>query len=145
MKGHIYKITSANTDKIYIGSTTDTLKKRMGGHMSAYQKYQKYQRTEESVYMTSFKVIEHGEVAIELIEEYEIEDRYELYIYEDEWINKNKDIVVNERKASEIKNKRIKCECGISYNVHCKNSHNRSKKHYNFVYMRSLLMITGQM
>ena len=86
MRGFIYKITSAQTDKIYIGSTTQTLKQRFSVHKSQ-------QRCSSSVLMV------HPDVKIELVEEIEFEDKLDLYEKEDEYIKEFAHICVNLRGA----------------------------------------------
>jgi hypothetical protein len=80
----IYKIWSISTDEIYIGSTTQTLSKRIGGHRTKYKSYQngKYR------YITSFKILEYGDAKIELIEKFECKCKDELTAREGYYIRK---------------------------------------------------------
>lgn len=82
MIGFIYKITSASTDKIYIGSTTETIKKRF--------KHHKYTDG-----CSSRLIISYGDAVSELIEEYEYEDVINLRKRERYYIELNRDICVN--------------------------------------------------
>jgi len=80
--GKIYKLICDKTDKIYIGSTVQSLKQRLGLHKS--------KKT-----CTSKQLLELGEVKIELIENYSCNTKKELETKERYYIEKYKDIVVN--------------------------------------------------
>ncbi len=73
--GKIYKITSPDTDLIYIGSTTQTLKKRLKGHKDNYNSYLKQKHS----YTTAFELIKLPTYTISLIELAPVETRKELY------------------------------------------------------------------
>lgn len=62
MKGIIYKISSPSTDKIYIGSTIQTLKARMRNH----RKKTNHTRSKE--------ITMYGDAKIECLEECEFDD-----------------------------------------------------------------------
>jgi hypothetical protein len=81
--GKIYKLWSPNTDKVYIGSTTQPLFKRLSKHKWNYTYWKKGGKTE---YMTSFEIFDYGEVKIELIEEYPCENKMYLNKREGETI-----------------------------------------------------------
>jgi predicted GIY-YIG superfamily endonuclease len=68
--GKIYQIWSPNTDKVYIGSTTQPLHKRFYEHKSKV--------TKPDHYRASCEVIKAGDAKIELIEEYPCENKMEL-------------------------------------------------------------------
>ena len=61
----IYKITSPNTELVYVGKTIRTLKRRLSDHHSHAKRYIKG----FPEYCSSIKVLEHGDAMIELIEE----------------------------------------------------------------------------
>jgi len=61
----IYKITSPNTDLVYVGKTSQTLQVRLWGHHSAANRYM----VAGDHYCSSIKVLEHSDDVIELIEE----------------------------------------------------------------------------
>tara|TARA_R110000868_G_scaffold24856_4_gene97479 strand:+ start:864 stop:1472 length:609 start_codon:yes stop_codon:yes gene_type:complete len=87
MKGFVYKITSPSTDKIYVGSTIKTLKRRFSTHKSDD--------------ISSSKIIMSlGNAVIELIEEVEFENKNELRIRERYHIELNRDRCVNIRIPS---------------------------------------------
>jgi len=80
-KGKIYKIVSDQTEKIYIGSTCNTLSARLSGHRNDYKSYlQQKQR-----YTTSFELIKLGDAKIILIEKYPCNDKDELRQREEHW------------------------------------------------------------
>jgi len=66
--GKIYKITSPNCEEVYVGSTTQSLDRRLTSHKSDCKIKN----------CTSKKVIDYGDAAIELIEEFICETRTEL-------------------------------------------------------------------
>ena len=90
-KSMIYTIRSPATNKYYIGSTTQKLCKRFSDHKINYKAYlQKKHR-----FTTSFKIIELGDSYIELLEEFNCENRMQLERKEGELIRKNKLECVN--------------------------------------------------
>ena len=87
-KGKIYKITCNETEKIYIGSTTQTLTKRFKQHKNnhKYWKNGKYNNT------SIFKLFdEYGKDScnIELIENYPCDNNKELELREAYYIRNN--------------------------------------------------------
>ena len=62
----IYKITSPNTDLVYVGKTIRTLKWRFDHHHSHYKRWLVGKPKISNC--GSFKVLEHGDATIELIE-----------------------------------------------------------------------------
>ena len=75
--GRIYKITSQLTDRIYIGSTTETLLQRLARHKS---RYKSVQAGKPDCCSTVRELIDLGEIAIELLEEIEFTLKKELFI-----------------------------------------------------------------
>jgi len=64
--GKIYKIVSDDTPNMcYIGSTTQTLSKRLGKHKSSYKQYLKDKKS----YTSSYELIKTGNAIIYLIED----------------------------------------------------------------------------
>jgi hypothetical protein len=94
IKGRIYSIRSPNTDKIYIGSTTMTLAKRIYQH-------------KKRLNCSSIEIINMGDAYIELLENYECKDKNELHRREGELQRQYKDICINKkiegRNATEYK------------------------------------------
>jgi hypothetical protein len=69
---NIYKITSGQTPKVYIGSTAETIGKRLCGHKGQYKRYVNGLRPNVS----SFEIVQHDDVQIELIKQVNEIDRY---------------------------------------------------------------------
>ena len=158
--GKIYAIRSNETEKFYIGSTTQRLHKRFYEH--------KTKRDCTSRYMFTFP-----DVYIELIENYPCNSKEELHKREGEYIRQsntiNKNIAgrniaeyyidnIEKYKETNLKfradnpdygnkyyeinkekyNKIIACDCGGKYCVYTKFNHLKTKKHIKY-----LLSLTG--
>jgi ribosomal protein S27AE len=67
----IYKISSPNTDLVYVGKTNQTLGRRFSCHLSNDKRFL---AGKMKTRCTSYKVLEHGGAIIELIEESDDED-----------------------------------------------------------------------
>lgn len=80
--GKIYKLVDNTTDEVYIGSTTQPLYKRKGGHEGQYKYYLKGKTN----YVTSFKIVKNGDYRIVLIENYPCLDKSQLHEKERHWI-----------------------------------------------------------
>ena len=63
--GRIYKLTSAETNNVYVGSTTQALEKRVREHKKDYTSYIKGTRC----YVTSYEIVKYVDATIELIHE----------------------------------------------------------------------------
>ena len=74
----IYKITSPNTDLVYVGKTTQTLKRRLQGHRHRGNRYSRG----FPGYCSSLKVLDCGDAVIELIEETDDRRREAYWIAE---------------------------------------------------------------
>ena len=72
--GKIYTIKSFQTDKVYYGSTTQSLSKRLRKHKQHYTYYLKSNKG----YMTSYEVLAFDDAYISLIEKYPCDSREEL-------------------------------------------------------------------
>ena len=59
----IYKLTSTETDKVYVGSTEVKLEYRMREHKHSYGKY----TNSKFVYMTAFEILKYTNAKIELL------------------------------------------------------------------------------
>ena len=95
--GKIYKLTSYETNKVYIGSTTKQfLSQRLVAHDTAFQQFLRCNMN----FITSFHIIKNGDAKIELIEAYPCKSIEELRAREAYWILKLK-------KTWEIVNKVI--------------------------------------
>ena len=65
--GKIYIIKSKETDKVYIGSTCNTLKNRFCSHKSEYKRLLRGEKFGNS---TSHEILKYSDCCIELIEDY---------------------------------------------------------------------------
>ena len=152
MLGRVYIIRSPNTDDVYIGSTTMTLKKRFSVHKTP------------SNQTTSYLVIDEGDATIELLEEIKVIDKRELEFYENQYLELYRDIAVNGkgafgedkktinkkdyenhrekriekhkiyREKNREKNKlKVECTCGSVIRKYEIPRHNKTQKHKNYV------------
>lgn len=83
--GSVYKLTSPNTDKCYVGSTKSTLRRRLNHHISTYKMYCLGRKVRQ---MSAFDIIKAGDVSITLLEEVKFSDPKVLSVKEGEWIQK---------------------------------------------------------
>ena len=97
--GKIYKLTSDKIDTIYIGSTYNTLEKRLKHHYDCYCGYLKG----DFGCVTSYELLKIDDVKIVLIEHYPCNTEEELRYRERYWlentpnsINKIKRVIVND-------------------------------------------------
>jgi hypothetical protein len=75
-KSKIYKLTSSNSNEIYIGSTTLNLSKRKAHHISDYKGF----LLNKKPYITSCKIIKlGGDIDICLLEEYPCDNKEQLH------------------------------------------------------------------
>jgi len=96
----IYKIVSPSTDKIYIGSTTQTLAQRLGKHI---KNYKDYTNNNINKYITSFEIIKLGDYSIVLLEECNFNNKEQLRQREGYYIKLYNDVCVNNRIAGRTK------------------------------------------
>lgn len=71
----VYRIVCNETGLCYIGSTIETLSRRLSKHKSDYKGY----LNNNKAYMTSYKVLEKNNYEIFLIEEYPCDNRDQLH------------------------------------------------------------------
>lgn len=86
-KSKIYKIVNNVNDECYVGSTTQSLNRRFSGHRGDYRQYKKGRGSNT----TSFKMFDNYGVdncRIELIENFPVKTRQELFARERVWIEK---------------------------------------------------------
>ena len=72
--GKIYRIVCNNTGKVYIGSTTQPLSKRLVAHRLDYKKY----LNGKGKFITSFEIIKNNDYSIILIENVTCNNKEEL-------------------------------------------------------------------
>jgi hypothetical protein len=85
--GKIYQIYCHTTQKRYIGSTCDTLDRRMRGHKDDYNAYNN--KKEYSGYCTSYEILKNNNYGIALIEDYPCNNKIELICRESQYIKTN--------------------------------------------------------
>ena len=106
----IYKLVSAETDNIYIGSTCNTLSKRMSQHKNDYKRWA------EGAYhfVSSLEIAKYNDCQIILIEEFSCENKDQLhskkrgYLESNACINRVIRVITTEREKKELKNKHQK-------------------------------------
>lgn len=89
MKGRIYQILNNDASIIYVGSTTDSLKKRWINHKSGAKGQLKGKYRNLSIYQ-HFNEMGVDQFKLELIKEYDVVDVKHLRAIEQLWINKVK-------------------------------------------------------
>ena len=148
----IYTIRSHQTNKYYIGSTIQSLSKRLTGHRSNYKKYL---TNNDNEYASSFEILKYSDYYIELLLAYPCNNKDELHRREGELIRQHKSDVVNifiagrtDKEYNEDNKIRIKqyrldnlvqikervklciiCECGTIINKYHKQQHLKSNIH----------------
>ena len=80
-KGFIYKLTSPQTEKVYIGSTLKPLYFRLYQHKQSYNRFE----NGKGNYIGSFEVIKFDDCIIEELESFENLTRKGLSIFERKW------------------------------------------------------------
>jgi len=160
-RGKIYKIVSENTDKVYVGSTTEkTLARRLAKHVELHREYLKGNQRR---YTSSFDIIEKGDYSIVLLENFPCESKDELFARERYYYEQQKQSIVNikppiltqqERKdyrnkkkqsyinrhREEVQAKRqqkFDCECGGHYSRSAKSRHFNSILHKTYILQRN--------
>lgn len=152
-KGKIYRIVCNVTGKQYVGSTTQSLAKRLACHRADYKRYQKG----EYHSLTSFEVLEGGNFSIVLLEEVHAESKEQLQRRERYWIEKlecvnqvvptrtyleyyqdNKEKEKNRKfqyyhNVKDRINQKHDCPCGGRYATQSKAQHERTKKHQDYL------------
>ncbi len=92
--GKIYKIVFNNTDKFYIGSTTNTLSRRKSGHLGKYKSYDPKKTKHRTSIFDLFD--EFGtNCDIILIEEYPCDNSEQLRARERYHIDKSRELTIN--------------------------------------------------
>jgi hypothetical protein len=142
-KGKIYRLVCKTTGRQYIGSTIQTLRRRLSEHKSDYKRYKE---GKEPKYTTSFDIVATGNYSIELVENYPCNNKPELERQERSWIEKlycvNRCIPTRGKleyylsNRDTINRKRYKnntCPCGGRYTTTNKSKHLNSKHHQKYM------------
>ena len=155
----IYKISSDNSENIYIGSTFQLLCKRLSEHKSSYKRYLE----NKCNYISSFAIIKDSfydlqnperklsKVQIELIEEYNCNNKKELHLRERYYIELYKSICVNKivptrtqkeyhndnlQSINQVKNKKFICK-------HCNGGYTHTNRTHHFKSLKHRTLCTG--
>ena len=142
-KGVIYTVRSrSEPELIYIGSTIETLSRRLTKHRSDYKRYLEGKMN----YVTVFDVTKFNDYYIELLEEFPCENKQQLD--QREGYHQREIVCVNMRQAGRTDKQwrldndqrlkdnykvRIICECGTSIIKHTRLRHCKSKKHLKLI------------
>tara|TARA_R110001592_G_scaffold18271_3_gene76073 strand:- start:10661 stop:11026 length:366 start_codon:yes stop_codon:yes gene_type:complete len=100
-KSIIYGIRCKTTNKLYIGSSTESLKTRLSKHITDLRGYMGYKNNKPRNYRSSFEVLFNENYEIFEIEEYqcnckrELEIRESLHIYNNDCVNKRLAVKIN--------------------------------------------------
>jgi len=144
--GKIYKLTDNTNGNIYIGSTTQTLNRRLQKHRASYNCY--LNPNVKQGYMASFDIIKNDDYKIQLICDYpcdtnrQLEEKEQEYINMYDCINKSRSYgndlekykeTMKRHKIERSKKKYI-CECGCEVLLSNKSRHIKTKKHIKFIH-----------
>lgn len=152
--GKIYKIVDNTTGKIYIGSTTQPLAKRLAEHKRHYHQVKNKTRLNKT---TSSAIFENGDYDIVLIEECNCETKEQLHRIEREYIESlecvnrciplrtkqeyqqdNRERLIaylkqyyqkNKEEMYKKNNQKVPCECGFIGSHSNMNRHKKSIRH----------------
>lgn len=130
MKAIIYLIRSPNTDKVYVGSTINSLHIRRSKH---YNDYSRYNRGILH-YKTSYEVIKAGDCIFETLAQIEVPTKLDIYKLESFYIKQYPTAINKQQPANQhsLLYKVHTCECGSSCFLSSLTNHVRSKKHISF-------------
>lgn len=93
----IYKLISAQTPLIYIGSTYQTLYSRMSGHRRDYNYYVVGNGSDLNSKRSNLDILQYNDTRIVLIERFPCKSREEMVAREQYWIDKTLNCVNNYR------------------------------------------------
>lgn len=123
--GKIYKLISDQSDKIYIGSTTQSLSRRLAKHKSDYHVNKK----NNTCTISSLLIVQFSDVKIILIEKCPCDNIEELLSREQYWIDFFKSQIINKNDA--VKNvEKVKQNKKIYYNNNKEKLSDYHKQHY---------------
>ena len=142
---NFYRISSPNTEFVYIGSTVKTIQQRLIKHENNYKHYLEGKYP----FVSSYDILEVGDYKINLIESIICETKQDRDMteckhiinnnscnvvmpgrtekqYLSQWYEKNKEQLQQHRSAKHS------CICGGNYTTSHKTEHFKSKKHINY-------------
>lgn len=145
--GRVYKIVNSRDSKIYIGSTKQSLEKRMNSHKSRHKK----QEHKHPLLSEHFDLHGVENFTIALLEEYKCKDYLELRKYEMEWqdklkpeLNAHRALRTPEvtaklarekslRYSRKMRDIKVHCECGLTVQKVNMPGHVESKRHQQYL------------
>jgi hypothetical protein len=129
--GKIYKIVDNTNGNIYIGSTYQTLQRRLSGHIKDFQRYLKDCKCYN---ISSFEILQNNNYSIELIELYPCNSKQELIKREGHYIKSlecvNKCVAGRTNAEYRIDNKDKILEYNKQYRIDNKDKISEVKKQY---------------
>ena len=123
----IYLIKSFKTDEVYVGSTIQSLARRLSNYKSTYITYLETNKN----YISPYEIIKYDDCYIELLECLPCESRTELQRKQEEYIRNIKcvnKIITGMRLKENIRTKII-CLCGSITTLGSRYRHIRSDIH----------------
>jgi hypothetical protein len=129
--GRIYRISAPGCDRVYVGSTRQTLSTRMSKHQYAMRRWQRGTFN----YMTSFALLSQPGVSIDTVEEEEYQDLQHMRDREAYWIARLPTVNQRTPGRSQAESQRIsnaaRVPCGICGKIvrrsdHCKHRRTRA-------------------
>lgn len=125
--GYIYKISSPQTEEVYIGSTTREIRFRLSEHRNKFKMY----LDKRYGFTTSFNLIQHHDHVIEILATVQCADLNQLYLLEKQYIKMTPNccnkIIHNEN------NRILECPCGGHFTKYRKHKHLKSLKHREYI------------
>jgi hypothetical protein len=103
--GRIYKIVCNTTGKVYIGSTTRNLCKRLATHVSGLKRWV---NNNSNAYVSSYDVLSNSNYSIVLLENFpcstseELHARERYYVDTIDCVNKNKPIITKDELRKDV-------------------------------------------
>lgn len=131
MKATIYLIRSKNTDKVYVGSTINTLSNRRSKHYNDYSRYNR----KILHYKTSYEVIGAGDCSFETLAIIDVPTKLDMYKLEAFYIQQYPTAINKQKPANQhpMLCKEHTCECGSVCFISSLTNHVRSKKHISYM------------
>jgi len=144
----IYKICSNLSDKYYIGSTFKRIEQRLKEHITSYKAYL---TNNDKSYLSSYKILQHSDYYIELLELYPCNTKAELHRREGDLIRQFKSDLVNicipgvpyEEEKPRIIRPRVterNCLCGLTIPIMKYIQHTSSVKHIKLLHIKQLFI-----
>lgn len=126
MQIKIYKVTSPNTDRYYIGMTSRSLSRRLVEHL----KCEEYNTRGRYRYCSVFEIIRAGSPSIELVETIETEGREVGHGREIAHIEEGGALCCNMVRTASLRPV-VSCPCGGHYSIEA--VHKNTKRHQQFM------------